>query len=180
MKIYIARHGQTDLNKQKVLQGSRTDHSLNETGIKQAEELSKNLSGSSFDIIFSSTLKRAKETAEIVNKKFNVPLMIDERLVERDFGNLSGRSWEQIKSDPSWTVQNEETSQNYDYSPFGGETSEDVKSRLLSFLENLKKEYQGKKILIISHGGVLKFMQRMSGETNLFTPENGALYDFEI
>ena len=68
MKIYITRHGQTDSNKERKLMGQKIDDSLNEVGIKQAKELAKSLFEEGFDIIFSSPLKRASETSEIIKK----------------------------------------------------------------------------------------------------------------
>ena len=66
--IYIVRHGQTDWNVEGRNQG-RTDIELNETGIKQAEEIAKKLEGKKFDMVFSSPLKRAYKTAQIISNK---------------------------------------------------------------------------------------------------------------
>ena len=88
--IYIIRHGQTDLNKKRVLQ-SRIDAPLNDEGIMQAEDAGERLRSEdiSFDMIFSSPLKRAVQTARIIAGD-DIPLQIDERLLEMDYGPYEG------------------------------------------------------------------------------------------
>lgn len=85
--IYIIRHGQTDLNNRQVLQG-RSNYSLNEEGQKQAEEAASRLKDIHFDWVYSSPLKRAIETAEIVSP--NTLIHIDQRLIEMDYGPYEG------------------------------------------------------------------------------------------
>jgi len=68
MKIFFVRHGETDANAKKIMMGQRIDEPLNEFGRRQAEELAS-LLPNSFDIIFSSPLKRTAQTAEIISKK---------------------------------------------------------------------------------------------------------------
>ena len=74
MKVWIIRHGQTDWNKNGKIQGS-TDIELNETGIKQAEEVIPTFNEHNFDLIISSTLKRAMKTAQIINREKNVEII---------------------------------------------------------------------------------------------------------
>ena len=87
--IYIIRHGQTELNNAQVLQG-RSDHPLNGTGVRQAEEAAERFAelGITFSHVFSSPLKRAVRTAEIVSR--GVPVQTDIRLIEMDYGPYEG------------------------------------------------------------------------------------------
>ena len=87
--IYIIRHGQTEMNNVKALQG-RSDHPLNETGVKQAEDTAKLLAdqGIKFDYVFSSPLIRAVQTAKLISPE-NEPV-VDERLIEMDYGKYEG------------------------------------------------------------------------------------------
>ena len=87
--IYIIRHGQTHLNKSQVLQG-RSDHPLNEEGIRQAGEAAEwfRSQGIRFSHVFSSPLKRALQTAEIAAG--GAPVTVDERLIEMDYGPYEG------------------------------------------------------------------------------------------
>ena len=85
--IYIIRHGQTKMNLRHALQG-RSDYSLNDTGIEQAQKAAVNLRTITFDHVFSSPLKRAVETAKIVVPEINP--VIDDRLIEMDYGPYEG------------------------------------------------------------------------------------------
>lgn len=85
--IYIIRHGQTELNNKKALQG-RSDHPLNDTGIAQAQEAAAMLQGIKFDAVYSSPLIRAVQTAKILAPELEP--IIDERLIEMDYGPYEG------------------------------------------------------------------------------------------
>jgi broad specificity phosphatase PhoE len=90
MKIYLIRHGETDWNRQNRLQGTE-DIELNETGIAQSEKCAKAVAPVLADVILSSPLKRAKATAEIIARHMSgVPVIVEQDLIERDFGSLSG------------------------------------------------------------------------------------------
>src|SRR5207247_2386425 len=86
---FLVRHGETDLNKEGRLQGY-TDISLNETGRLQAEKAANTLTRSNIDLIISSHLKRAHETAEIISKSTGAKIQIDENLKEKNYGEGEG------------------------------------------------------------------------------------------
>lgn len=92
MRLLITRHGQTDWNVAGKTQG-RTDTELNETGIEQAKTVREKLMNYDIDVILSSTLKRAKKTAEIIADKRNIPIFYDEDLVERSYGEYEGKNY---------------------------------------------------------------------------------------
>ena len=85
MKIWIARHGQTDLNRDKRMQGL-TDCPLNEKGIEQARQSRKNIGDVSFDAVYASPLRRAQLTGAIIGNVDLSEIITDERLIETDFG----------------------------------------------------------------------------------------------
>lgn len=89
MNLYVVRHGQTEWNIMKKMQGS-VDIPLNEKGIEQAYITKKNLENISIDIIFCSPLKRAMQTAEVINQDRNLEIIYDERLRERNYGEFEG------------------------------------------------------------------------------------------
>ena len=89
--IYLLRHGQTDWNLERRIQG-HLDIPLNETGKKEALVCLEKLSSLDIDKIISSDLIRAKETAQIINEKLHLPIHFDSRLREVNLGNLQGRS----------------------------------------------------------------------------------------
>ncbi len=97
MKIYLARHGQTDWNLEMRAQG-RIDLSLNATGRAQAEEMRENIKDLEFDAVYASPLKRAAETAEIaVGDRYDINY--HDLLIERSFGDFEGKiikSWSEL------------------------------------------------------------------------------------
>lgn len=88
MKLYLTRHGETDWNKQMIIQGI-TDNPLNETGMMQAERLQNFFEDQDFDLIIASSLSRARDTAFIATSQ--QPDIIDDRFIERDFGFFEGK-----------------------------------------------------------------------------------------
>lgn len=145
----LIRHGVTDWNQQGRIQGQQ-DVPLNEEGRKQAELLGKRLEDESWDFIFSSDMKRAKETADIIaghmGKKVEA---VDPRLRERTFGRLDGTTEDERVS--QW-------GQDWINTDFGGEEPEDVIERSYAFLDELAQKYPEKKILIITHGAVIALL----------------------
>lgn len=146
MEILLTRHGQTEWNVLKKVQG-KVDIELNATGIKQAEETALKLKNTAIDIIISSPLKRARQTAEIINKEKNLPIIIDDRISERDFGEFEGMSTMDFDFNAFWSYK-----QNNKYNK-----AENIRmffKRVYDFLDDIKEKYKGKKILIVSHGGI--------------------------
>ena len=131
--IYMIRHGQTALNNSHALQG-RSDHPLNETGIRQAQEAGRMLreAGVRFDRVYSSPLGRAVQTAEIAAP--GVPILTDERLIEMDYGPYEGADLHnpppEILTFFSDFVRNP--------APEGMEPLADVTGRVGAFLEEIK------------------------------------------
>lgn len=152
MKVYLIRHGETDWNKEGKLQG-RVDIPLNAEGRHVAELTREALQEVPFDVAFTSPLKRAYETAEIILRGRGVPIIKDDRIIEVGFGTYEGKKrkdWdENIKN---FFLKSEA------YVPLGdGETFEDVLEREGAFLKELFSDsrYQGKTILIATHGAAL-------------------------
>ena len=96
MVFYLARHGQTDWNREKRMQG-RTDIPMNETGIRQISDLADMLvrEGIGFDRMIASPLARARRSAEIIAGRtgFRGPVIFDENFMERSYGILEGEIW---------------------------------------------------------------------------------------
>ena len=143
MKIYVTRHGQTDWNVQGKTQG-RTDIELNEVGIKQAKQTKEELKKVDIDLIICSPLKRAKQTAEIINEGRNIQIIFDNQIIERNFGEFEGKK---IKFDEFWDYNAHPRYQR-------AETIQEIISRISNFLDKIKKEYKDKNVLLVTHGGV--------------------------
>lgn len=146
MEILLTRHGQTEWNVLKKVQG-KADIELNEIGVKQAEETSKKLKDTRIDMIISSPLKRARQTADIINKDKKLPIIIDDRISERDFGEFEGKPTTDFDFNGFWSYKQ---NQKYDKA----ENIKDFFDRVYGFLDDIKEKYKGKRILIVSHGGI--------------------------
>lgn len=152
MKVYYVRHGQTDWNLARRMQGGGTEKDLNETGLKQAEETRKELENVNYDIVIRSPMHRAEQTAEIINQGRNVPIIVDERMRERKLGELEGHPITDEMESRIW---------NYELNaPInGGESLHEFEKRILDFLEDIKQKYKDKTVLIVAHGGVAKVIK---------------------
>lgn len=177
MKIFVVRHGQTKSNKDGNSMGQRIDDGLDEVGREQAEELSSRLE--KFDMIITSPLKRAYETAQIINKKFNIPLIVNKNIMERDSGTLSGRPWKEIYEILGFLPEETDRTK-FDFSKYGGESPEDVRLRVVKFIDDIKARYSDKKVLIVSHGGILRKLHKMYGELVEINLGNAVMHEFEI
>ena len=140
--IYIVRHGQTEYN---VIgrYGGRIDVPLNERGIKQAHELHDILKDIKFDLVFSSPLQRALKTAEIISDN---EIIKDDRIIERDNGELEGKLKSEIIEFPDFNNPNEKK--------YNIENIVDFRNRIYDFFNEIKNQYHGKDVLVVTHAGV--------------------------
>ena len=158
MKLYLIRHGETDLNKQKRLQG-KLDIELNDYGRKLAHMTAAGLKDVEFHIAFTSPLKRAKETAQIIIGNRNIPLIEETRIAEIGFGVYEGHCYEGENCDISDSefINFFQHPERY-CPPENGETFEEIIERTGAFWNELisSREYENKTILIATHGCALK------------------------
>lgn len=144
--LYVTRHGETDWNLYGKVQG-KADILLNSKGIEQAKQTMKKLKQESIDLIICSPLIRARQTARIINSERIFPIILDERISERDFGEMEGMSKDNFDFQAFW---------NYDKN-ITYEKAENIKeffNRIFLFLDEIKKKYKNKNILLVTHGGV--------------------------
>lgn len=151
MKIYIARHGQTDWNTQHKAQG-RTDIPLNETGMKQAEALRDNIKDIEFTAVYASPLKRAAKTAEVATDgKYEI--VYDDRLMERSFGDFEGKEINSWVEATGYDIGDLRLNTNVG----NIEPVKDVLARTKAFLDDLKAQYDDDAvILVVAHGQVAR------------------------
>ena len=123
MKIKFVRHGETDLNYPVRRMQGISDYDLNSNGIKQAEAIRNKLAEEDFDIIISSPLKRAKHTAEIINEFKKLDIILDDRIIERNYGQLEGQLFNK-----------DYCNLDYDFESIGGESINTYKARLKDFI----------------------------------------------
>lgn len=181
MKIYLVRHGETESNKNHKHLG-RTDEPLNEAGLQQANTVAEELADKDFNVIFCSPLKRAVETAKIIASKINTPVVEKDELMERDYGSLSGSSYETFAATmiKGRSLKDIDSAQEYDYRPYGGESVSDVKQRFMHFISEVKEKYSDKMILVVAHGGILKLAHKLFKEITMETPNNCAVIEVDI
>lgn len=152
--LYITRHGKTDWNNRHKMQG-RTDIPLNDEGRKMAEQAAEEYKSVHLDVCYCSPLIRAKETAEIMLKEKNVPIIYDERLTEMSFGEYEGvENSFQIPDCPINVLFKEP--EKYISSVGGSETFEELYKRTGEFLSEIifPQLDEGKDILIVGHGAM--------------------------
>lgn len=146
--ICIVRHGQTNRNKDKIIQG-RVDFNLNEEGRKQAYLTSKYFieNNEHFDIVGASPLSRAKETANIIKDAlgYKEDIIIFPDVIEREFGEADGCN---IERNIYTKIINDDV--------VGMEKSYEIQNRMINAIKNIVKEYEGKRILIVSHSHAIK------------------------
>ncbi len=149
MKLYITRHGETLRNaEQKVL--GRTDDPLSAKGKAQAAGLAEKMKDIEIDVIFSSPLSRAKETAQTVAKSKGLSLIVDDRLIETNFGDFEGA--------PRYSEEYQAAKRDYFKRYPNGESYFDMAYRIYDFLFMLRQEYEDKRVLVVSHGGVCRII----------------------
>ncbi len=152
-KLFLVRHGETIWNAERRYIG-RTDLPLSEEGAKQARRLAQRFSTEKVEIIFSSPLKRAIQTAEIIGKENGLKVEVLAELVEVDFGDWEGLTYEEIKQKFGDLIDRWLFSPSKVEIP-SGEKWESVTQRVKSFLDQMSHRPE-KTGLAVTHGGVIK------------------------
>ena len=156
MKIYFVRHGETDWNKERKIQG-QVDIPLNEFGRHLARETAKGLRDVPFDVCFTSPLGRARETAEIILQGRDVPILEDKRILEMNFGVLEGKCCSKEGWDVPDSFQMFFDDPVHYQAPEGGEDFQAVRERTGDFLNWLfvQEQYRDSTVLVTTHGAAM-------------------------
>ena len=167
MKLYVVRHGQTDQNLLGLVQGD-TESDLTEKGIEEAKALRELVASLNIDVVVSSPLRRALDTAKIItDNKYDI--IIDKRLIERDFGLSEGKP-----VDEELTIKYWDFKLNTDIN--GVEKVQDLMFRITEFIEDMRNKYNDKKVLVVAHSAILRAIHyAING-----IPEDGDLLKIEI
>ena len=151
--LFLVRHGQTQWNVDKIIQG-HTNIPLNQEGEKQAHEQRINLKNIDFSKVYSSDLLRAQRTAEILNFERKLSHDISPALRERNFGMYEGRSREEDKSKVFELLNKNSSHPHLKESQV--ESNESMLERSLFYLKSISKRHFGQNILVVSHGGLIR------------------------
>ena len=158
MQLYLIRHAQTDYNKEFRIQGSRIDSELSLHGEEQTKKIAERLKNTDFDLILCSPLKRTRKTLEmILQKNYNSNVVFEGNLQERDWGSMSGELWEKV---------------DFENLPVDAEKKPDFVRRIVETFEKYYAENQDSKVLIVTHGGVIRsLIEEFFPETDLRAPD---------
>lgn len=143
-KLYLVRHGETVDNAAKILQGQEPGR-LNQTGVRQAEEVRDRMRNAAIDVFMASDLHRAVQTCEIIAEPHHKPVETTMLLRERDWGDFTGRYIPDLQAVREW--------------PRNVESLEAIKERARRFLAMVRTRYEGKTVLAVGHGIVNKAVQ---------------------
>ena len=181
LHLYLARHGETDWNLQKRLQGW-TDTTLNQKGEEQAKALGRRLAGIHIGHIYCSTLARSRSTAEIVSGG-RIPITKMQELREQTYGKFQGKYFD--GSDPAIVEEFDRRSVDPKDTLDGGESLEQFYARVKSGLDQILERNTQGDILIVGHGGtnqqILRALLDLSTEQSLKIEQaNDELYLIEV
>jgi len=154
-KLILARHGETAWNVERIFRG-RTDVSLDEVGIKQAELLGKYLSNWKLEAIYSSPVKRALDTANIVARYQKIGIHVADGLIDFNYGEWQSLPEQEVKRlYPA--LLNEWHNNPQRVKMPGGESLEDVRKRAIEVVDDVLSKYQGS-VVLVSHRVVIKVL----------------------
>ncbi len=149
---YVLRHGQTWNNLARLIYTDQENQktSLTPAGRKKIESLLPEIKRKKIDLIFHSPFLRTKQTAEIISRQLGVKMAADNRLKDTDVGIFKGKPVKDYQA-----YFNNDQLKRFEQRPFLGESLKQVRKRMMGFLLSVDKKYQGKNILIVSHGDPL-------------------------
>jgi broad specificity phosphatase PhoE len=162
IKIYLFRHGETDFNKEGRIQ-CHTDIELNQTGLRQAVENADKLKNKDIEHIYSSPLKRAKKTADVLAKEINVGVEEHKGLMEMYGGELEGKFKTEIINilgKDNYEIFSHTRNEGMDISYPGGETKKQIRDRIVNAICEICESTPYKTIGVSSHGFVLRELIR--------------------
>lgn len=161
MKLYFARHGESEANVQQVFWNQPTKYGLTDKGRKQARALAGTLVGVQFATLYCSPVLRAVQTAEIIGRRLHLAPQVADGLREYNVGILEGQKYNKETEDLYWQVITQWMEHNnLDARIKDGESYNDIKARFMPFIGRLEETYRGTdaNVLLISHGGTLRCM----------------------
>ncbi|MGI5899364.1 MAG: histidine phosphatase family protein [Christensenellales bacterium] len=173
MKLYVVRHGETDFNLHGRYAGS-TDIPLNQQGFQQAAQLAEDLLKINFDLIVSSPMLRARQTAGIINFSRGLPIQIMDGFSERNMGVYEGLTRDEARQNhpKTWEKLSE---RGIDDAPEGGETIRQCNERVMAALEQLGRSAGEKTVLLVCHGFVSRLINRHFSGLDFF-----AMHSFSL
>ena len=166
-RFCLVRHGETDWNADRRLQG-HTDIDLNARGLAQAEQMAHAIKriNLEFDVLYTSDLQRAAKTAKAIEQLFSTSAITNAGLRERHLGALQGLTTDEAPQlEPD--LWRSHLSRNVTEELRGGESIQQFADRINTALEKIREQHLGKTVLLVSHGGALDMMYRIASNQPL-------------
>lgn len=177
--FFVVRHGEAEQNKERILNSDPTkSYHLTKEGRLQVQKAANKLREKEVDMIFCSNFPRAQETAQIIAETLKADVTFDNKLNEHDMGVWSG------KGEQEYVRSFADLQERFYKKTEGGESFEEVEKRVIEFVNYLNRKYSGKRIVIVTHGNVIRaisrYFDRLSvEETFNFKPELAAIYEYK-
>ncbi len=178
-RLLLIRHGQTDHNMQGFVSG-RNDIPINETGHQQAKKMAERVKKEfPIDVLYSSPLKRAVQTAQYLSQAFNLPVIPDQNLIEYGFGEIANTKIKNLRETKPELSQNVDDWFHGEYSDSpirpdipGSESFDELKSRIQAFTDMILEKHAGQMIAVVSHGGFIKsyIFYQVGGDFSRYIP----------
>lgn len=176
MRLFVVRHCTTEYNEKRIYCGT-TDIPLSNVGLSEAKQLSEISQAYDFDLVLCSPLMRALQTAAAIVGSRGIPVIYDNRLVERDFGDFD----EQSVDREDGKICRYSFATKYP----NGESNLQVAARIYRLLDEIKEKYSGKNIFIVSHGSVCRiirtyFFDMTDEQFYSYSHRNGTIEEYEF
>ena len=150
-RLLLVRHGQSEWNAAGRIQG-QIDIQLDETGRQQAQLIADRLAAEPVAAIYSSPLQRAKATAEAIADRFNLPVQLDPRLMEYDFGVISGSTWKDVvENHPEFASRWLEDPWAVPVADSEGRVN--FAARVMSAVQDIMAQHPAEQVVVVAHGG---------------------------
>jgi broad specificity phosphatase PhoE len=150
--VHLLRHGEHMLAG-RVLAGRTPGVSLSEKGRAEIAAMAERLAPAGIEALYASPLQRTKESAEIVSARLDLPIRFREDVIELDFGEWTGLTFDEVRADPRWELWR--NCRSIARVP-GGESMHEVHDRTVNALLDLRRSHPDGRILVVSHGDVIR------------------------
>ena len=161
MRLYLARHGESEANVRRIFWDKPHGYGLTDKGREQARTLAESLAGVEFVALYCSPILRAVQTAQIVGHRLDLTPQIEDALRERDVGILEGQEISSENRTLCYRITQQWMAHgNHDVRIEGGESYTDIATRFMPFIRRLEERYHDTEanVLLISHGQTLALM----------------------
>lgn len=180
MKFIFIRHAESEANKAKIMADDASPLTLE--GVEQAEAFAKEFS-TPVDVIFASPMERTLQTAEILARKLGLNVKVHDDLKEKNYGTFIGKAYEELKETIQQYPEFQDEQWGSDYRHWGGESGVQVRDRVQRFVEEMKRIYQDKSILVVTHTVIIRMMHwlyREREDEHYIKIPNLAVHEFDL